>query len=494
MTNKDSSRWPIVPALVLALASLPVHAAWDALQTLQAQRGARVTAVAVDLDTGKTLQSLNAQTRLSPASLSKVVLAAAALQTWPGDKTFATKVLSMATPVDGRLSGDLIVFSEGDATLDHQALWLLAAQIKRAGVGHVDGDLVVQAAPFGLRGCETKDRCDALARSHTAYDAPLSAFGVDYGTWCVDVMPDAPGTPAQIQSCAAVDVPIPLEGTIQTRGTRSSTWLWLDRITRPETEALVMGGSVHAATDSVRLYRSMADPALGAGLLLREMLGELGVEVAGPVRVSTAAIPRAARPLAVAHGLPLREQVGRLLRYSNNYISDVLTLAMASERTPEPVTTLASASRPLADLVVRARGSAGYPDPADEDDRPLMFSGSGLTPENRLSALDLVAVLRQQYRDTETFPWFYGGLVVPRQAPSRFLRTGSPAWKDRVALKTGTLSEPHSVFGTAGYLRKRDGGWIAFVALVNGQPRRGIPVSVSLAAIRKDVEKLLDRY
>ena len=84
--------------------------------------------------------------------------------------------------------------------------------------------------------------------------------------------------------------------------------------------------------------------------------------------------------------------------------------------------------------------------------------------------------------------------MVPRQAPSRFLRTGSPAWKDRVALKTGTLSEPHSVFGTAGYLRKRDGGWIAFVALVNGQPRRGIPVSVSLAAIRKDVEKLLDRY
>lgn len=488
------SRWPLIGFLGLALVSTSASAAWDALQALQVKRSARVTAIAVDLETEKTLQSLNAETRLSPASLSKIVLAAAALETWPGDKTFATQVMTTATPVDGRLPGDLIVFSEGDATLDHQALWLLAAQIKRAGIESIDGDLVVQAAPFGLLGCETKDRCDALVRSHTAYDAPLAAFGVDYGTWCVDVTPDAPGAAAQVQSCAAVEVPIPLEGTIQTRSARSNTWLWIDRITRPESEALVLGGSVHSASDSVRLYRSMADPALGAGLLLRQMLGELGVGVDGPVRVSNAAIPRAARPLAVIHGMPVREQVGRLLRYSNNYISDVLTLAMAAERTPEPVTTLANASRPLADLVLRARVSAGYASPANGDAGPLMFSGSGLTPENRLSARDLAAVLRQQYRNTETFPWFYAGLVVPRQAPSRFLRTGSPAWKDRVALKTGTLSEPHSVFGTAGYLRKRDGGWIAFAALVNGKPRRGIPVSDSLAAIRKDVEEILERY
>jgi D-alanyl-D-alanine carboxypeptidase/D-alanyl-D-alanine-endopeptidase (penicillin-binding protein 4) len=494
MTNIFYPQWSVVGALALALISAPATATWDALQALQAKRSARVTAIAVDLETGKTLQALNPETRLSPASLSKVVLAAAALETWPGDKTFATTVMTTATPVDSALPGDLIVFSEGDATLDHQALWLLAAQIKRAGLRRIDGDLVVQAAPFGLLGCETKDRCDALARSHTAYDAPLSAFGVDYGTWCVDVMPDVPGVAAQVQSCAAVDVPIPLEGEIQTRGTRSNTWLWLDRVTRPESEALVMGGSVHSATDSVRLYRSMADPALGAGLLLREVLGEIGVSVAGAVRVSTDAVPRAARPLAMTYGMPLREQIGRLLRYSNNYISDVLTLAMAAERTPEPVTTLATASRALSDLVVRARSSAGYAVPSGDDDRPLMFSGSGLTPENRLSARDLAAVLRQQYRSTDTFPWFYAGLVVPRQAPSRFLRTGSAAWKDRVALKTGTLSEPHSVFGTAGYLRKRDGGWIAFAALVNGQPRRGIPVSDSLAAIRKDVEKILERY
>lgn len=487
-------RWS---ALALLSAGGAAHAEWKALDTLKSRFDARVTAIAIDLDTGATLQSLDADARLTPASLSKVVLAAAALETWDVDKTFATRVVGAPPTADGKLGGDLVVYSEGDATFDHQDLWMLAAQVKQAGVRAVDGGVVVNAAPFGRLGCETKDRCEAVARSHTAYDAPVAAIGVDYGTWCVDVAPTRPGDAARVRSCAAVDVPIPLEGAIRTTNTKRSAWLWLDRVTRPTTatEALLMGGDIHPGVSDARLYRSMADPALGTGMLLRQVLGEIGVTVNGAVSVVDGPVPRNAQLLAETQSLPLREQVGRLLRFSNNYISDVLTLAMAAERTPEPVTTLANAARPLSDLVVQSRLEAGYPAPSDEADRPQMYSGSGLTPENRLSAQDLVAVLRHQYRNTQTFPAFYGGLVVPGQAPHARLRLGNDAWRDRVALKTGTLSEPFSVFGTAGYLRKQNGGWIAFAALVNGaSPRKSVPTAESLAAIRKDVETLLVKF
>ena len=47
------------------------------------------------------------------------------------------------------------------------------------------------------------------------------------------------------------------------------------------------------------------------------------------------------------------------------------------------------------------------------------------------------------------------------------------------------------MFGTAGYLRKKDGGWMAFAVIVNGADRKGIPMSVSLHAIRSDIEGLL---
>ncbi|MDP9139390.1 MAG: D-alanyl-D-alanine carboxypeptidase/D-alanyl-D-alanine-endopeptidase [Pseudomonadota bacterium] len=492
-------RYTLNFALALTLAPLiqisPAAADWSALHALQAKRGVHVTAAAVDLASGKTLQALNPEQRLTPASLSKIVLAGAAFDNWPGDKTFATRVISERAARGDKLDGDLIVYSEGDATLDHQSLWFLAAQVRQTGIRKVKGGLIVKAAPFGALDCETKDRCEAQARSHTAYDAPLAAFGVDYGTWCVDITPSQAGDVAQVQSCAAVDVPIPLEGEIQTRQGRPRTWMWLDRITRGEDEALVMDGDISAKGSGQRLYRSMTNPSLGAGMLLKQILGEVGVDVEGDVRVDNGAVPQDVQVLASIDSKPLNEQVASLLRYSNNYITDVLTLALAASRTPKPAGSLAEASRPLEDFILRAREGMGYPAPRDADDRPRMLSGSGLTPESKLSAQDLVAVLTAEYRDTQRFPLFYAGLVVPAQAPHAYLRHGNRDWKDRVSFKTGTLSEPHSAFGIAGYMRRKDGGWIAFTALVNGaSARKSISMRESLDAIRKDVEDLLKRY
>jgi D-alanyl-D-alanine carboxypeptidase/D-alanyl-D-alanine-endopeptidase (penicillin-binding protein 4) len=61
-----------------------------------------------------------------------------------------------------------------------------------------------------------------------------------------------------------------------------------------------------------------------------------------------------------------------------------------------------------------------------------------------------------------------------------------------VALKTGTLNEPVSVCGIAGYLRKRDGGWIAFAVIVNGGPGRShIPIETAMHAAQLDLEEIL---
>src|SRR5690606_26214122 len=92
----------------------------------------------------------------------------------------------------------------------------------------------------------------------------------------------------------------------------------------------------------------------------------------------------------------------------------------------------------------------------------VLESGSGLTTGNRISAQDLIGVLREGYRDTRRFPAFYGTFVVPRDAAFAYLRRGGAGWLDRVALKTGSLTQPVSVYGIAGYLRKQSGGFMAF--------------------------------
>src|SRR5512146_3089323 len=136
------SRRRIVPLLLCiaaAAATLPAHAQWRALQALE-QRGALVSAAAIDLDgNNRVIEQLNATSRLTPASLTKLTTAALALQTWPADKMFQTRLLANAPILRGKVTGDLILEGAGDPSLDDESLWQLAAQVRGAGVDVISG-------------------------------------------------------------------------------------------------------------------------------------------------------------------------------------------------------------------------------------------------------------------------------------------------------------------------------------------------------------------
>ncbi len=310
--------------------------------------------------------------------------------------------------------------------------------------------------------------------------------GVDFGNWCLLVRPGVPGAAAALQGCGVNQLPVAVVGQIRTVAASARQTFWVERVTDAKGDQLRVGGDIPSGP-AQQLYRAMSDPVLGAGLLLKEMLRELGVSMTGEVVTAVAAPPATARMLADVQGLPLGEQLGRMLRYSNNYIADVLTLDLAAEVSGTSPAQLSTAATVLSDFLARLETPAGP--------TALLHSGSGLTPENLLSAHDLVTVLAHAYRETRRFPTYYAGLMVPRDAPFGFLREGKDAWLDRVALKTGSMDVPHSVLGIAGYLRKRDGGWIAFAAIVNGGPDRAhVPLREALQAARSDVEDLLERY
>jgi D-alanyl-D-alanine carboxypeptidase/D-alanyl-D-alanine-endopeptidase (penicillin-binding protein 4) len=475
--------------LILCL-SVPAHADWRALEALE-REGAIVSALALDLDSGAVLQQLNPDRRLTPASLTKLAVAAATLNRWSGDKSFATRLLAHGTLHSGELAGDVIFDGEGDPTLEYHTLLALAVQAAGAGVTSVRGRVIVNLAPFAEVGCETHDRCGALARSDTAFNAPLSAVGIDYGNWCVSVQPSIAGAAAVVRGCGVARLPIPVEGSISTSAAQSKKTFWVERATNAGVDVLRVGGQMPLGAPRERVYRAMSNPAMGVGLLLRESLREVGVSAPGDVIITQGTLPSGVFPLAQTEGLVLREQLGRMLRFSNNYIADVLTFDLAADMTGRSPTGLADASKGLSEFVQRALRAQSR----TRVSAPLLLSGSGLTPENELSAHDLVALLAFQYHDSRHFPAFYGGLTVPRQAPFGFLRQGSEAWLDRVALKTGTMDEPHTVCGIAGYLRKKSGGWVAFAVIVNGSAAaRHIPLYKSMEASRTDLETLLARY
>ncbi|HEU0195700.1 MAG TPA: D-alanyl-D-alanine carboxypeptidase/D-alanyl-D-alanine-endopeptidase [Nevskiaceae bacterium] len=463
----------------------------DGLPGLQAlaAHGASVSARVVDLDDGDTIASIDPSLRLTPASLTKLVTAAAAFTHWNADTSFTTRLLINGEIDNGRVHGDLILQGGGDSTLDDADLWSLAAQLRGAGINAVDGSLLVVPAPFGPMACGTPDRCKALKRSDTAYNAEISSIGIDFGNWCVTVHPTAPGNPARVSACATARLPIPVNGDIQTVGARGRQSFWVERRTTADGDSLQIGGNIPVG-QPVNVYRAMSNPARGTGLVLAEILREIGVHFSGRVVVTSRVATQHAFGVAEVKSRPLRNQLDSMLRYSNNYIADVTTLDLASDLSRVPPTTLSEAGSALANFVARSNQQQGQ-----STSPPPLYSGSGLTPDNRLSANDLVNLLTTMYHDPRNFPAFYGGLVVPREAPFAFLRSGDNAWLDRVTLKTGTMNDPRSVFGIAGYARKRKGGWLAFAMIVNGSERvHHIPLYKALAAARGDLQAILARH
>jgi D-alanyl-D-alanine carboxypeptidase/D-alanyl-D-alanine-endopeptidase (penicillin-binding protein 4) len=152
---------------------------------------------------------------------------AAALRVWPANQMFGTRLLATVAPNDGTIAGDLIAEGAGDPSLTAQDLWSLAAQLKAAGITKVTGQLRVRPAPFPSVECETDDRCKAGAASDDAFDAPIASFGVDFGTWCIDVRARTAGQPAAITGCSVAQLPIAITGTVATTKTADGAAAWV---------------------------------------------------------------------------------------------------------------------------------------------------------------------------------------------------------------------------------------------------------------------------
>ncbi|HYW05033.1 MAG TPA: D-alanyl-D-alanine carboxypeptidase/D-alanyl-D-alanine-endopeptidase [Gammaproteobacteria bacterium] len=483
-------RWGI--ALVLAAASAVMHTALAQqlhhLRALEAH-GATVSARVIDLQDGRTLAAVHAGRSLTPASVSKLYVAAAALRQWGADHRFRTAALRSGELRHGRLRGDLVLRGAGDPGLTNAQLWTLAQRVADAGVRRIDGAIVVDQSLFGHVPCATKDRCKALTVSRDAYNAPLSAAGFDYSAACLRVAPGgSPGSPARL-AIEPFDLPMfGLRGQVRTLAAGKPTRIRVLRHSAQRREWFQVSGAIAADAGPRCHYRAVAHPARYTGEALRAFLEQAGVDVRhAAVRVADR--PRHGVPLVQVRGTALGKQLRGMLTYSNDYMADTLALDLARTDDSPPLTL----ARAGAWLTRYARGvDARSPWPGARKSRPVLASGSGLTVGSRLSADDLVALLADVYRRYGDFPALLGALTVPGQTPVAMLKGGSKAWENRVAVKTGSLSQPVSVFALAGYLRLEGGGWGAFAVLINGTPHHPhVDMTRALDAARADLETVM---
>ncbi|MGB5985561.1 MAG: D-alanyl-D-alanine carboxypeptidase, partial [Desulfobacterales bacterium] len=169
---------------------------------------------------------------------------------------------------------------------------------------------------------------------------------------------------------------------------------------------------------------------LYCGQLFRHFLTQAGIVVAGEIQLTSLPHPPDRPIWRQASPYPLTEVVRRLMRYSNNFMANQLFLAAGAAFSDPPATL----EKGVAAVQTYGRTVLGM-------ENVQVVEGSGISRDNRLSAVQLLAML-QEFR-----PYHH----LLRSAPGEYFKTGS--------LK--------GIRTRAGYLKDDTGRLFPYVILLN---------------------------
>src|SRR5215207_9234060 len=123
-----------------------------ALEAQMTAAGSSSGALAVDLDTGRTIYARRADTPRMPASVEKLYTSATALERLGADGRLTTGVYAETPPDDeGIVDGDLFLRGSGDPNLDVIDLGKLAEQVGDAGITAITGRVIGDESAWDTR-------------------------------------------------------------------------------------------------------------------------------------------------------------------------------------------------------------------------------------------------------------------------------------------------------------------------------------------------------
>jgi len=311
------------------------------------------------------------------------------------------------------------------------------------------------------------------------YEAPVSALSLNDNCVDIHVTPGKVGEPATVRLEPAGGY-VAVDGTILTVADRKDHAFSIERI--PEAAAgaamrLKVSGRFWVQAPEAVEYRTVVNPTMFFGAALAETLRDEGIAVAGPIaRERIEDKGGKARPdflCDVIHATRLDQTVAVANKRSQGLYAECLLKILGAFG---PQARKSAASESVKDEIRLPPDQGSWPAGAAEamrwmaergipTDGCVMDDGSGLSKENRLTAIavtELLSVMYQRHGDA-----FVETLSVAGQDGSLAKRLQNTPADGRVFGKTGY------VFGTSalsGYVRTRSGRTIAFSLIMNDVP------------------------
>ena len=407
---------------------------------LEADLGGRVSALAADARTGEVLEVYNPVLPMPPASTAKAMTTLYALDKLGAGHRFRTQLLGHGEIANGRLQGDLWLVGSGDPTLDTDKINDMARALRATGLREVTGRLkvVATALPF-------IHEIDPSQPEHVGYNPAISGLNLNYNRVHFEWLREAGGYTIRMDARSETIRPAVTRQRMRIADRQAPIYTY-DAAEGREDWTVARA----ALGDNGSRWLPVRDPAFYVAEVFQVLARSHGIVLDGPDIAALA--PSDALPLVEQTSPPLDEILQSMLRWSTNLTAETvgLSASIAAGGRPE---SLPQSAGLMSEWMQQRLGAR----------RPAFVDHSGLGPDSRITAADMVQCL----------------IAAGPQGALRGLMR-SHAMRDEngatmadhpveVSAKTGTLN---FVSTLAGYAQAPSGRLIAFAVFCADLPRR----------------------
>jgi D-alanyl-D-alanine carboxypeptidase/D-alanyl-D-alanine-endopeptidase (penicillin-binding protein 4) len=412
------------------------------------------------LSSGQTLYNRDSQKYFTPASNTKLLTTAAALQQLGTNFRIRTSVYRDS-------DGVLRVVGRGDPSIKDAQLTVLAKQLKAKGItqikqliaddSYIQGDVVQPSWQW--------------EDIQSDYGAPVGSFMVNENVFNIQLVPQAVGKPLQITWSD------PNEARI---------WRILNlSVTAANNQATDLGVSRDLSGNVLKIQGQLAANANPFGVtlpvvdpnyfFLRRFRTALASENINLVQTSVATGGTSQQEVAAIQSPPLSQLVAETNINSNNLYAESLLNALAFKQPRKPLQGSAAAGLEVLKTTLTALGvnQSSY----------FIVDGSGLSRKNLISPEALVQVLRGMAKTSAASVYRASLPVGGKTGTLKFRFRNTPA-EGIVQAKTGTVG---GVVSLSGYLNAPNYEPLVFSIIVNQTEQ---PASVLRQAIDEMVVNL----
>ncbi len=430
------------------------------------------------------LFSVNADTRLTPASTLKLLTTAAALETLGPEHRFQTNLYAQKRPDEnGILKGDLYLQGGGDPTLGSTRVagaesWQTVAKkwakaVKDAGITRVEGNIIADVSLFEGPSVGPKVNWENMGNYYAAPASPLSfndnSFKIHFSPQPRD------GKPAEVSSIEPEVPGLTLKSFVTADGKNKKDNAYV--YGAPHQNELEIYGTIPTNFTGFTISAALPDPAFFAAHALKTELEKQDIFVLGVPQTTHTAPDYTTMSLLHAYQSPkLKDIVVIINKRSFNLYADMILRQLAVHAGKKG--SLQNGLKELNNFL-RENRLAGPED-------TVIYDGSGLSRDNLVTPHTLLRTLAFM-TTSPNFTYYYNSLATPDDRGDllllrRFLKTRKAV--SRVRVKGGTID---GVKAAAGYVTDEKGNQIAFVLIANNLATK----SEAIFRIHEDILKQL---